>query len=189
MPARPAPAMTVFETDRLRARPFVEADAAFVLDLVTQPSWRANIGDRGVRTADDARAYIVDRLRPSYASHGFGFWCVERTDGTALGLCGIVQRPTLSAPDLGFAFRPAFWGNGYAREAAAETVRVARDVYDLASLCAVVTPENAPSIRVLESVGMRYQRTVRMPGDDADVSLYGRSLDRPLDAARAAHGA
>ena len=181
--------MTVFETDRLRARPFVEADAPFVLDLVTQPSWLANVGDRGVRQLDDARAYIADRLRPSYAALGFGLWCIERTDGTPMGLCGIVQRPNLPAPDLGFAFRPAFWGRGYARQAAAETVRLARDTYELASLCAVVTPENAPSIRVLRSVGMTYRRTIRMPGDDADVSLYVRPLDRPLGRPDLASGA
>ena len=173
--------MIVFETERLRARPFVASDAPFVLDLVTQPSWRANIGDRGVRQLDEARAYIADRLRPSYASHGYGFWCIERSDGAAMGLCGLVQRPALPAPDLGFAFLPAFWGQGYAREAAAATVRVARD-RGLTRLLAIATPENAPSIRVLEHVGMTYRRTIRMPGDDADVSLYERRLDRQLGA-------
>ena len=169
--------MTVSETDRLRLREYVTADAPFVFELVNQPSWIANIGDRGVRTLEDARAYITGRLRPSYASHGFGFWCVERlSDQTPIGLCGLVKRPDLDAPDIGYAVLPGFWGQGYAREAAAETVRIARETYSLDRLVAIVTPTNAPSIRLLSHLGMQLEGSRRMPGDDEDVSVYGMSL-------------
>ena len=151
----PPPPVTVSGTARLRARPFVGSDAPFVRDLVTQPSWTANIGDRGVPTLDDARVYIEERLRPSHSADGFGFWAVERTDGVPIGLCGIVRRPGLDAPDLGYAFRPAFWGRGYAREAARATVRLAHERYGLRRLVAVVTLTNEASVRVLEAVGVR----------------------------------
>ena len=169
--------MTVFETERLRVREYIEADAPFVHQLVNEPSWIDNIGDRGVRTIDDARAYITDRLRASYATDGFGFWCVERLeDGAPMGLCGLVKRPQLDAPDIGYAFLPAFWGYGYAREAAEGTVSIARDTYAVDRLVAIVTPTNAPSIRLLERLGMQLESTTRMPGDDEDVSVYGMSL-------------
>lgn len=168
--------MIVTETDRLRLREYVESDAPFVFELVNQPSWIANIGDRDVRTLDDARAYITDRLRPSYADAGYGFWCVELPDGTPIGLCGLVKRPQLDAPDIGYAFLPAFWGQGYAREAAEATVRLARDAYGLTRLVAIVTPTNAPSIRLLEHLGMTLESTTRMTGDDDDVQVYGLSL-------------
>ena len=170
----PPPILT---TERLRLREFAEADAPFVFDLVTQPSWLEHIGDRGVRSLDDARAYVRDRLRPSYAQHGFGFWAVERReDNVPLGLCGIVRRPGLDAEDLGYAFLPAYWGRGYAREAAAATVAYARDTLGLGRLLAIVAPANAPSIRVLEAVGMRYERDARMDGDSEDVRVYALDL-------------
>lgn len=171
-----SPFMIVAQTARLRLREYVLSDAPFVFELVNQPSWIANIGDRGVRTLADARAYITNRLRPSYASDGFGFWCVELLDSTPVGLCGLVQRPQLDAPDIGYAFLPAFWGHGYAREAAEATVGLARDTYRLARLVAIVTPTNAPSIRLLEHLGMTLESTTRMPGDDEDVRVYGLSL-------------
>ena len=173
----PPPSVIVTETARLRLREFVDDDAPFVFELVNQPSWVENIGDRGVRTLEDARAYITDRLRPSYAETGYGFWCVERReDATPVGLCGLVKRPALEAPDIGYALRPAFWGLGYAREATQATVQVARDRYGIDRLIAIVTPSNTPSIRVLEHLGMRVEGNTRMPGEDQDVSVYGMAL-------------
>lgn len=84
--------------------------------------------------------------------------------------------PGLDAPDLGYAFRPAFWGRGYAREAARATVCLAHERYGLRRLVAVVTPTNEASIRVLEAVGMRFERALTLPGDDAAVRLYGLAL-------------
>ncbi|GAB5534014.1 MAG: GNAT family N-acetyltransferase [Rubricoccaceae bacterium] len=165
------------ETNRLRLRDFIVSDAPFVFELVNQPSWIENIGDRGVRTLDDARAYITARLRPSYTDSGFGFWCVEllETD-VPIGLCGLVKRPQLDAPDIGYALRPAYWGKGYAREAAEATVQIARDTYELTRLVAIVTPTNTQSTRLLENLGMQLESTERMPGDDEDVSVYGMAL-------------
>ena len=165
------------ESPRLRLRPFTDGDAAYVLDQTTQPSWRANIGDRGIRTEADALAFIRDRLTPHHAEHGYGFWVVERrADGAAIGMCGLISRPELDGPDLGYAFLPAYWGQGYAREAARATADWARDVLGLRRLLAIVTPGNAPSVRVLEAVGMRYVETVTLPGDDGEdddtVELY-----------------
>jgi len=167
----------VTETQRLRIREFVETDAPFVFELVNQSSWIENIGDRGVRALDDARAYISLRLRPSYADTGFGFWCVELCeDSTPIGLCGLVKRPELDAPDIGYALRPAYWGHGYAREAADATVRIARETYGLSRLIAIVNPENRPSIRLLEHLGMGLEDSTRMPGESKDVSVYGMAL-------------
>lgn len=161
------------QTDRLRLRPFADGDAAFVRDLVTQPSWLEWIGDRGVRTEADALAFIRDRLNAHHAEHGFGFWLVERReDRAAIGMCGLISRPALEAPDLGYAFLPDFWGHGYAREAARATAAWAREVLGLDRLFAIVTPGNAPSVRVLEAVRMHYVETTSLPGDDEPVDLH-----------------
>ena len=158
-------------SDRLRLRPFCDADAPFVLALVTQASWRRWIGDRGERTEADALATLRDRWNAHHDAHGF--WVVERReDGAALGICGLVTRPGLDVPDLGFAFLPEHWGRGYAREAARATATWARDVLGLGRLVAIVTPGNAPSVRVLEVVGMRYAGAAELPGESEPVDLY-----------------
>lgn len=160
------------ESDRLRLRPFTDGDAAYVLDQTTQPSWLENIGDRGIRTEADARAFIHDKLNAHHAEHGFGFWVVERReDRAAVGMCGLISRPELDGPDIGYALLPDYWGNGYAREAALATADWARDVLGLDRLLAMVTPGNAPSVRVLEAIGMHYVETVTFPDDDT-VELY-----------------
>ena len=161
------------QTARLRLRRFTDADAPFVRDLVTQPSWLEWIGDRGVRTEADALAFLRDRLDAHHREHGFGFWLVERReDGAPLGMCGLIDRPGLDGVDLGYALHPDAWGRGYAREAARATADWARDVLGLDRLLAIVTPGNAPSVRVLEAIGMQHAGTWQPPDEPAPLDLY-----------------
>lgn len=165
--------MKVLQTERLLLRWFDERDAAFVLELVNEPSWIANIGDRNVRTLDDARAWIRDKLVSSYWLHGHGLWAVERRgDGELLGMCGLVQRDALPAADVGYAFVPRFWGQGYAREAAGASLRYAFDVLGKRRVLAIVTPENERSIRVLEAIGMARAGIHRAEGEGIDLALF-----------------
>ncbi|HEX8796632.1 MAG TPA: GNAT family N-acetyltransferase [Polyangiaceae bacterium] len=165
--------MRVLETERLLLRWFDEKDAAFVLELVNEPSWIANIGDRHVRTLDQARAWIRDKLVGSYWRHGHGLWAVERrSDGELLGMCGLVQRDSLAAADVGYAFVPRFWGQGHAREAAAASLRYAFDVLGRRRVLAIVTPDNERSIHVLEAIGMRRAGVHRAEGGDKELALF-----------------
>ena len=175
------PALPRLATDRLRLRPFVDADAAFLLDLLNQPSFIEHVADRGVRTLDDALAYLHDRLHQP-AMPGTGMWAVEpREGGAVLGMAGLVRRDGLDGPDLGYAFLPHAWGHGYAREAARALAAYTRDALGLSRLFAIVTPGHVASIRVLEHLGMVFERTLTLPGDD-EVALYGLAL---LDARNA----
>jgi len=167
----------ILETPRLVLREFTHEDDAFVLRLLNEPSWLRFIGDRGVRTLPDARRYLDDGPRRSYARNGFGLWCVVPKGGDApVGMCGLIRRDTLPDVDVGFAFLPEAWGRGYARESAAAVLDHARDVLGLRRVLAITDPENAASIRVLERVGMRREGTVRMPGETIDLLLFGRKL-------------
>ncbi len=164
---------TILETPRLVLRKFTHDDDAFVLRLVNEPSWLRFIGDRGVRTLDDARRYLDDGPRKSYARNGFGLWAVlARQRSEPVGMCGLIRRDTLPDVDLGFAFLPGAWGRGFARESAAAVLDHARDVLALRRVLAITDPENGPSIRVLERVGMLREGTVRMPGDRIDLLLF-----------------
>lgn len=150
--------MTELRTERLILTPAVESDAAFVLELLNDPGWLRNIGDRGVRSLDDARAYIRDRL-------GQSLWLVARdATGEPLGMCGLVEREVLDSPDLGYAFLERHSGKGYATEAAAAVLAHVREDMRLPKLAAITDPDNKPSQRVLEKLGFRYVETRELEG-------------------------
>lgn len=166
--------MRVLETDRLVLRWLMRDDAPFMLGLLNEPSFIANIGDRGVRTLEGAREYIERSAIASYREHGYGLYLVERkTDAAALGVCGLLKRPFLEDADIGFAFLPAYWSQGYALESAGAVMRHARDRLGLPRVVAIVSPGNRPSIRLLEKVGLAYERMIEMPAPGETVALYG----------------
>jgi RimJ/RimL family protein N-acetyltransferase len=165
--------MRALETDRLRLRWFVETDAAFILALVNDPSWIANIGDRGLETVEDARAWIAEKLVASYWRDGFGLWALERkSDGELVGMCGLVERETLPAIDVGYALAARFRGEGYAREAARASLEYGRDVLGKRRILAIVRPENHASIRVLESIGMVADGVRILAGEERPSALF-----------------
>ena len=175
--------MIEFETARLRLRRLEAGDAAFILRLVNEPSWLRFIGDRGVRDLDDARKYIVDGPQRMYGTYGFGLLLVERScDAVPLGLCGLIKRDTLPDVDIGYALLPEFWGNGYAREAAAATLRRARDTHRLERVVAITNPDNGPSGRLLASIGLRLEGLVRLAGSEQDLCLFGTTAGFLMDA-------
>lgn len=154
----------VIETERLLLRELEEGDAAFIVDLLNQRSFLEHIGDRGVRTLGDARAYIADGPIASYREHGFGlFLAVVREGGARAGMCGLMRKPWLDAPDLAYAFLPQHWSRGYAREATAAVLAHARVAWGVGRVTAVVTSENAPSLRLLERLGFKFERMIADP--------------------------
>lgn len=167
----------VLETARLRLRWFTVDDAPFILELLNDPDFIRCIGDRGVRTMDQARQYIEDRLRASYAAHGFGLYAVLRTnDDTIVGMCGLIKRDELEDVDLGYALLPEHRGQGYARESGGAVLALARDTFGLGRVVAILRAENAGSIRVLEHLGMKRERTVQLQPDAPELLLYGCAL-------------
>ena len=160
-------------TTRLTIAPFTEDDAAFALELLNDPGWLRFIGDKHVSTLDDARAYLRNGPIASVARHGFGLARVaRRSDGVAIGMCGLIRRDGLDDVDLGFAFLPAGRGQDHAREAAGAVLTHGLRVLGLPRIVAITALDNAPSARVLEGIGMRFERVVRLPGGDEDLKLY-----------------
>lgn len=159
-------AMTVLQTGRLALRRLTAGDAPFIRALLNEPSWIRYIGDRGVRSDDDARAYLVKGPLAMYERHGFGLWlCEDKSTREALGICGLVKRDTLEDVDLGFAFLPRFWGQGFAHEAAAAVLDYGREVLELDRIVAITSPDNAASIRLLEKLGLRFEKTIELAGE------------------------
>lgn len=175
-----ASALDTLSTPRLILRRAGEADAPFILELLNDPDWLRHIGDRGVRTLADARDYIRQGPVAMHARHGFGLDVVAlRDDGTPIGLCGLLRREGLEDPDLGFAFLPAHRGRGFAREAAAATLAHAGQALGLRRIVAIVSPGNAASIRLLASLGFRFERTLRLQDDAEELRLYGYAAPSP----------
>jgi RimJ/RimL family protein N-acetyltransferase len=164
--------VAILETPRLALRLIEAGDAPFILRLLNEPSFLRFIGDRGVRTLDDARAYIENGPVASYARHGLGLWLAQLRDGTAIGMCGLLKRDNLDDIDIGFAYLPAFWGQGYAYEAAAAVMDHGRRVLGIPRIVAIVSPDNAGSIRLLEKIGLVYERRIDFNGDGRETSLY-----------------
>ena len=175
---------TLPESPRLRLRELCEDDAAFALAQLNDPDFLAHIGDRGVRDLAQARDYLATGPMASYVRNGFGLWGVElKASGQLAGMCGLIQRDTLPAPDLGYAFLPAFRGQGLAHEAASLCLAFGFQTLAMPRILAIVTETNAASRRLLESLGMRLHEPRTLGGE----TLLVYAIDKP-GAVRPASG-
>lgn len=166
-----------FDTPRLHLRRFAPTDTAFVVALLTSPDWLRFIGDRGVRTEADAAVYIERLDALGYARHGFGLYHVSRReDGAPVGMCGLLRRDSTPDVEIGFAFLPEHAGRGYATEAGEGVLREARERHGLRRIGAVVMPENQASIRVLEKLGLRFERLVVTDPAREPLQYFAREL-------------
>ncbi|HSB00329.1 MAG TPA: GNAT family N-acetyltransferase [Anaerolineales bacterium] len=165
--------MKVLETERLLLRQFSLEDAEFILALLNEPSFIQNIGDRGVRTLADARSYLTRVPIASYAKNGFGLYLVLlKETQESIGMCGLIKRDSLEDVDIGYAFLPKFWSKGYAVESALAVKAYAKDVIGLKRMVAITDPANEGSIRVLEKIGLRFEKMVRLSEDDIELKLF-----------------
>jgi [ribosomal protein S5]-alanine N-acetyltransferase len=166
----------VLKTERLALRQLSARDAPFILRLLNEPSWLKHIGDKGVRTVDDAQRYIENGPVQMYGRLGFGLYQVRLTvSDQPIGMCGLLKRETLQDVDLGFAFLPEFWGCGYAREAAAAVLAYARNTLGLVRIVAITGPGNDASRRLLEKLGFELERTIQLGTDGEELLLYANA--------------
>jgi RimJ/RimL family protein N-acetyltransferase len=165
--------MKVLETDRLVLRRMSVDDADFMLGLLNEPSWLRYIGDRGVRTREDARAYILKGPVDMYDRLGFGLYLTElKGEGVPIGICGLVKRDFLADVDIGFAFLPGFWGKGYAYEAASAVMEYGKGTLGLKRIAAITALDNHSSIRLLEKLGLKFDRMIRSTADGPEIRYF-----------------
>ena len=171
----------MINTERLTLSPFTLDDDVFILRLLNEPSFIENIADRGVRTREDARAYLSSGPLASYAANGFGLWRVSlRANGTPIGMCGLIRRKGLADVDLGYAFLPEYTGQGYAVEAARAALEYGLTELGFRRIIAIVSQTNARSARVLEKLGFVRDGLIQLPGDSEDLLLFA-SMARAAD--------
>ena len=164
-------------TARLILRELNADDAAFILQLLNEPAWLRFIGDRGIRSLDAARDYILQGPMAMYRRHGFGLWLVERREGNVpVGICGLIKRDSLEDVDLGFAFLSSYWRQGYAFESAVGTISYGKNDLQLPKIVAVVSPDNEGSVRLLEKLGFSFERVVRLSDGAPETRLYALTV-------------
>lgn len=165
--------MKILETERTVLREVVADDAAFILNLLNQPSFIKYIGDRNVRTIDAARAYIGSRFTKSYQQNGFAMWAIElKETGGLIGLCGFVRRDGLPDADIGFALLPQFEKEGYAFETASAALDYGRNVLKFPRILAITSKDNAASQKLLEKIGLRFERLICLSDDAEELKLF-----------------
>lgn len=166
----------ILETERLIMRHLNISDAAFIVELLNSEGWLEYIGDRNVRTAEEAEAYLLNGPIKSYEENGYGLTLVSLKDGNIpIGVCGLLKRDYLETADLGFAFLSKYIGLGYGYESASAVLAYAHDKLNISSVFAFTVPQNVASIKLLEKLGFRFERVFRMPGEEEELLLYNKS--------------
>jgi ribosomal-protein-alanine N-acetyltransferase len=163
----------VIETKRLVLRQLELGDAGFILELLNEDAFLRYIGDKGVRSLSDAREYIDKGPIDSYERYGFGLYAACLRDGTPVGICGLVKRDGLADVDVGFAFLSRHCSKGYAVESASAVLAHARRELRLLRVVAITSPDNSGSIAVLEKIGLKFERMIRLTEQGPELKLFG----------------
>ncbi|HEY9221394.1 MAG TPA: GNAT family N-acetyltransferase [Lutibacter sp.] len=162
-----------FETERLILQPTTSADAEFIFELVNTPKWLANIGDRNVKSVEDAKRYIKERMTPQLEKLGYGnYTLIRKADNLKAGTCGLYDREGLEGIDIGFALLPDFENLGYGYESAAKLLEVGIKVFHIKRISAITTKENIASQKLIEKLGLKYVNTIKIPNDEEELLLY-----------------
>ena len=167
----------ICETERLRLSHFTEDDAAFILRLLNEPSFIRHISDKNVRTLDDAKAYLQSGPLSSYSSNGFGLSRVSlKPTGEVIGMCGLIRREGMDDVDIGYALLPEHWSKAYARESVLGVLSSAACQHGLHRVVALVNPDNAASIHVLENTGFQFESMVTLPNESSPIRLFAKAV-------------
>lgn len=169
--------MKTYKTERLILKPTDKEDGEFIFKIMNTPKYYKYIGDRNIRTLEDAENYITQKMMPQYEKMGFGNFTVTlKSDSSKIGFCGIYVRPSLGTPDIGFAFFEEYEGKGYAFEAASELKKLAKTEFGLQKLSGITVEYNHSSRKLLEKLGLKFQKKFFMEGDPEELMYYETEL-------------
>ncbi len=162
-----------YETERLILRPMSLDDAEFILDLYNRPKFIQFIGDRHLKTISDAENYIKSRFLPQFEKLGYGNYLMLTKEGNhKIGGVGIFEREGLDVVDIGFSLLDEFEGKGYAYEAAMKVKSIGMDDFNLKKISAITTKDNFSSQKLIEKLGLKFQKFVTIPDDTEELMYY-----------------
>ena len=152
------------QTPRLRLRPAGEPDIEPLHRLWTEPEVRRFLWDDEVIPLDRARSVVLDSIE-HWSSRRFGLWTLAPSaDAPLVGFCGFRPAEWADAPELLFGLSATHWGRGLALEAARAAATYAFDTLGVTLVVAATDPPNTASVRVLERLGMRFERQGQLQG-------------------------
>ena len=164
--------MDILATPRLVLRTARPDDHAFYHALVNDPAFIEHIGDRGIRTLEAARLALIEGPIAMQEMRGHSLYMVElKQDGTPIGMCGLIKRDTLDGVDIGYAYLPAYRGQGYAYEAGLAVLDYASTL-GLQRVLAITSPDNIASNRLLLKMGMRFVKFTHLTPEGPGSNLY-----------------
>lgn len=162
-----------FETERLILRPTSEDDAGFIFALLNTPNWFRYIGDRNVKSVEEAKVYITKKMQPQLERLGYSnYTVIRKIDEVKLGTCGLFDREGLEGIDIGFAFLSEFERQGYAFEAANRIIKACMEDFGLSQIKAITTQENIASQMLLKKLGLRFRHIMQLPNKEEKLLLY-----------------
>jgi|SRR5690606_7199323 len=168
----------IAETNRLIISKFTFDDAPFFLELANSPNWIKYIGDRHLKTVEDAKTYLKEGTLKCYKDFGFGFYKLQlkEENNKTIGTCGLVKREKLEHTDIGFAMLPDYEGKGFGFEASIEILKLAKEQFKLSKILAITLPTNTNSIKLLEKLGLSFEKRVKLFEDDEELLLFAKDL-------------
>ena len=165
--------MKMIETERLQLKLISTDDASFILELYNTPTFIHHIGDKNIRSIEDAENYIKEKFIPQAEKHHFGnYVIIRKEDQKSIGAVGIYVREGMEIPDIGFAFLPEFVKKGYAYESASKLISVAFNEFNLKKISAFTTKDNISSQNLIQKIGLKYQETKVLPGFEEEMRYY-----------------
>ncbi|MBP2701059.1 N-acetyltransferase [Photobacterium sp. CAIM 1938] len=164
----------VCETEALVIRKFELTDTDFIIRLLNEELFIRYIADKGVRSHEDAIRYLTQGPMACYEANGFGLnMVILKSTNTAIGMCGLLKRPELTCPDLGYAFLSQYCGKGYAFEAAEAVIADEMKRYGLTKIQAVTYPDNIPSNQLLIKLGFDNIGKIELYGSTNNLYQFG----------------
>lgn len=170
--------MRIAETSRLLITKITLRDAQFFLELVNSPHWLKYIGDRHLKTIKDTKTYLQNGTLKSYTNFGFGFYKLQlkENENKTIGICGLIKREQLEDVDIGFALLPEYEGKGFGYEASLAVLKLAKEKFNLKKIIAVTLSTNTNSIKLLEKLGLSYEKKVIPFEDGEELLLFTKTL-------------
>ena len=170
--------MIIAETERLLISKFTLEDAPFFLELVNTPNWIKYIGERNIKTIPQAEEAIKKGHLKSYKTYGFGFYTLQlkSEQNKTIGTCGLIKRDTLKHPDIGFALLPDYESKGFGYESSIAIMSLAKKQFKLKKVLAITLPTNKSSIKLIEKIGLSYEKRVKPFEDDEELLLFAKTF-------------
>ncbi|AYN00755.1 GNAT family N-acetyltransferase [Chryseobacterium sp. 3008163] len=163
----------VYETERLIIRPMSLDDADLILELYNMPNFIKFIGNRNIHSLTDAENYIKAKFLPQFEKLGFGNYLIELKEGNIkIGGVGIFEREGLDIVDIGFSVLERFEGKGYMFEAAQKVKSIGMDDFGLDKISAITSKDNFSSQKLIERLGLKFQKYVTLPNEDEELMYY-----------------